>query len=108
MVGDGDGNLREQPLGLAHVGLVRIVVHVLIEVGETADGGAQRVERRRPLGQGREQIAKRRRQSPRRRHAILECLQLRHGGQLAVQQQVGDLVEACNARPTRRRSSRDS
>ena len=57
VIGDGDGDLREQSLGLAEVGVVRVVGRVLVEVAERGDRGAESVERRRPLGQRAEEVA---------------------------------------------------
>ena len=51
VVGDRDRDLGQQALGLAQVGVVRVVGRVLVEVGQHADGRAQGVQRRRPLGQ---------------------------------------------------------
>ena len=51
VIGDGDGDLREQALGLAKVCVVRIVCCILIEVAERGDRGAESVERSCPLGQ---------------------------------------------------------
>ena len=39
VVGDGDGDLREEPLGLAEIGVVGVVGGVLVEMAEGGDGG---------------------------------------------------------------------
>ena len=56
-LGNDEGNLSEEPFGLAQVGGVTVVLRLRIEVGEDADAAAKNVHGRGRLRQGPEQIA---------------------------------------------------
>ena len=83
----------DDPEGLFPVVLGHEGAGIVVEVGEGADGGAEGVEWRRPLRECREQVLDRRRNSPGRRDALRERLQLRRRGQFAEQQQIGRLFK---------------
>src|SRR5262245_14105546 len=49
LLGDGERDLSVEAFRLAEVGFGGIVVDVLVEVGQDADSGPQRIHRWRPL-----------------------------------------------------------
>ena len=92
--GDRGGHLRDQPLGLAHVG--RVVRGGRVDLGvvmrQDAHRGPQDVH---PVGRPREaaiQLDQRPGDRPRRPEAGVELVELRGGGQVAVEEQERGLL----------------
>ncbi len=95
LLGDDDGDLAQQPLGLAQVGGGAVVLRLRVVVRQDADRTAEHIHWQGLFRQHSEQIRQRRRhQFGGFRQAVVELLQRRGVRQVAVQQQVGDLFKA--------------
>ena len=92
--GDDHGDLRGEVVGLAHVGVVRVVLFVGVVEAERRHGSSQHLHRRGGGGKGAQQVDDALVEGAGQGQLRREFAQLEFAGQAAVPEQVGGLLEA--------------